>query len=355
VDRFGREISVGDASRQNHSSSRAIDRFDLTFVLLVLAAFVLVGTTFREYAVSNDEGLQHHYGELIVAYYTSGFTNKSVFDFGNLYLYGGLFDVIAVLLAHVLPFDPYDIRHVMCAVAGIGGVAAAWSTARMIAGPRAGLLAGLTLTLCGVWYGGMFNHTKDVPFASAMMGATYYLLRSAYDLPNPRRRDILWFGILLGATLGLRATGLLMVGYAVALIALWSWITGQQDWHRLATVSLRSLSLFIPSFAIAYIIMIASWPWASLDILNPFRAILAFAHLNEPIRTIIGGQVYPWTLCPAGTNLIIWQLSCHFSFYLALVQLYYRRFNQQRSGAIACRKMHVCRKSLYYFSVLRSR
>jgi hypothetical protein len=70
------------------------------------------------------------------------------------------------------------------------------------------------------------NHTKDVPFASAMMGATYYLLRSAYDLPNPRRRDILWFGILLGAALGLRATGPLMVGYAVALIALRSWITG---------------------------------------------------------------------------------------------------------------------------------
>ena len=184
---------------------------------------MLVGATFREYAVSNDEGLQHHYGELIVAYYKSGFTDKSVFDFGNLYLYGGLFDVIAVLLAHVLPFDLYDIRHVMCAVAGIGGVAATWATARMIAGPRAGLLAGLALALCGVWYGGMFNHTKDVPFASAMMGATFFLLRAARDLPDPRRRDILWFGILLGAALGLRATGLLMVGYAVALIGLRSW------------------------------------------------------------------------------------------------------------------------------------
>ena len=143
-----------------------------------------------------------------------------------------MFDVIAVLLAHVLPFDLYDIRHVMCAITGIGGVAATWATARMIAGPRAGLLAGLALALCGVWYGGMFNHTKDVPFASAMMGATFFLLRAARDLPDPRRRDILWFGILLGAALGLRATGLLMVGYAVALIALRSWSIRQQDWRR---------------------------------------------------------------------------------------------------------------------------
>ena len=129
--------------------------------------------------MSNDEGLQHHYGELIIAYYTSGFADQSVFEFANLYLYGGLFDVIAVLLAHVLPFDLYDIRHVLCAITGIGGVTATWATARMIAGPRAGLLAGLSLALCGVWYGGMFNHTKDVPFASAMMGATFFLLRAS--------------------------------------------------------------------------------------------------------------------------------------------------------------------------------
>ena len=287
------------APRSYRFSNRAIDPFDLAFALLIVALLVLVGATFREYAVSNDEGLQHHYGELIVAYYTSGFADKSVFDFGNLYLYGGLFDVIAVLLAHVLPFDLYEIRHVVCAVAGIGGVAATWATARMIAGPRAGLLAGLALALCGVWYGGMFNHTKDVPFASAMMGATFFLLRAAArDLPDPQRRDILSFGILLGAALGLRATGLLMVGYAAALIALRSWTIPQRDWRRFGRVSARSLVHFIPAFAIAYVIMIASWPWASLDLFNPVRAIFAFAHFHYPIRTIIAGQVYSMSDVP---------------------------------------------------------
>jgi hypothetical protein len=289
---------VSAAPCQHRFSVRAIDRFDLAFALLVLALFVLVGATFREYAVSNDEGLQHHYGELIVAYYTSGFTDKSVFDFGNLYLYGGLFDVVAVLLAHILPFDLYDIRHVLCALTGIGGVVAAWAAARMIAGPRAGLLAGLALALCGVWYGGMFNHTKDVPFAFAMMGATFYLLRAARDLPDPRQRDILWFGILLGAALGLRATGLLMVGYAVALIALRSWSIGQQDWRRLRSASARSMLLFIPAFAIGYVIMIASWPWAALAFFNPVRAIFAFAHFHEPINTIIAGEVYSMSDVP---------------------------------------------------------
>ena len=211
-------------------SIASIGFWDFLFVVLLTILFVLVVATFREYAVSNDEGLQHHYGDLIVAYYRSGFTDRSVFDFSNLYLYGGLFDIIAVLLAHVLPFDLYDIRHVMSALAGIGGVVAIWATARMIAGPSAGLMAAVACAICGVWYGGMFNHTKDVPFASAMMGALYFLLRAGRDLPDRGWGDIFWFGILLGAALGLRATGLLMFGYAGSVIFCYSWPRRQQSW-----------------------------------------------------------------------------------------------------------------------------
>ena len=59
----------------------------------------------------------------------------------------------------------------------------------------------------------MFNHTKDIPLAAAMMGALYFLMRVARDLPAPRRSDVLWFGVLLGVALGLRATALLIVLY----------------------------------------------------------------------------------------------------------------------------------------------
>jgi hypothetical protein len=278
--------------RHRGSPPAAIDACDLASALLLAALLVLALATFREYAVSNDEGVQHHYGELIIAYYKSGFADKSVFGFQNLYLYGGLFDIIAVLLAHLLPFDPYDIRHVMSALVGIGGVAATLATARMIAGPRAGLLAGLALTLCGVWYGGMFNHTKDIPFAAAMMGATYYLLRSARDLPDPHRRDILLFGLLLGAALGLRTTGLLMVAYVPVAIVAAAWTTRKAGWRELAASSARALMKFIPALIIGYVIMIASWPWAALDLFNPVRAIFAFAHFQYPVRTLLDGQVY---------------------------------------------------------------
>ena len=111
--------------------------YDIATCLLLTAIAAIALFTFRDYAISNDEGVQHHYGELIVAYYRSGFADRDLFTYQNLYLYGGLFDVIAVGLAKVIPIDPYTLRHILCAITGIGGIAAAAATARLVAGPRA--------------------------------------------------------------------------------------------------------------------------------------------------------------------------------------------------------------------------
>lgn len=40
---------------------------------------------------------------MIVGYYASGFVDRALLDYKNLYLYGSLFDIVAVLLAKVLP------------------------------------------------------------------------------------------------------------------------------------------------------------------------------------------------------------------------------------------------------------
>ena len=48
---------------------RSIARFgacDIATVALIAALVVIVLCTFKDYAISNDEGVQHHYGELII-------------------------------------------------------------------------------------------------------------------------------------------------------------------------------------------------------------------------------------------------------------------------------------------------
>lgn len=269
-----------------------LNLYDVASLALLAVLVVIVFATYRHYAISNDEGVQHRYGELIIAYYASGFADQSVFNFQNLYLYGGLFDILAVGLSHVLPLDPYDLRHILCGLIGVGGIAATAAMARLIAGSRAGLIAAISLALCGVWYGAMFNHTKDIPFAAAMMGAELFLIRIAYRLPSPRRSDVVAFGLLAGSALGIRIIGLLLVlfmGIAIALYAPRPWRFQGRARLRFARDSFIAL---LPALAIAYGIMIVAWPWAALAPLNPIRGLLAFSEFNYSIRTLLAGQIY---------------------------------------------------------------
>ena len=265
---------------------------DAAILVLIAALVVIALCTFKDYAISNDEGVQHRYGELIIAYYTSGFRDRGVFSFDNLYLYGGLFDIIAVALSHLVPIDVYDLRHLLCALIGIGGLGAAAATARLIAGPRAGLIAAIALSVCGAWYGTMFNHTKDVPFAAGVMGATLFLIRIARTLPRPRVGDIAAFGLLTGAALGMQVLALLLliyIGFAIALYLPRPWLGhGRARWRFVIESSLR----LVPALLLAYVMMIVAWPWAALAPLNPIRGLFAFSEFHYAIRTVVEGKVY---------------------------------------------------------------
>jgi hypothetical protein len=278
---------------------RRADPFDLATWLLAAALVAIALWTFHDYAVSNDEGLQHHYGELILQYYRSGMADRAVFNFRDLYLYGGLFDIIAVRLTEIFPaFDLYDLRHILCAAIGIGGVAATAATARTIAGSRAGFIAASALTVCGCWYGGMFNHTKDIPLAAAMMGATCLLVRIMRELPRPRLGLVLLFGLLTGCALGMRVLALLMVFYAAfaILLAMPDPRGGQS--RSSITFVLKSMLAIAPGFVLAYLIMIAAWPWSALSLFNPVRGLFDFANFAYHIETVLDGKVYRMETVP---------------------------------------------------------
>ncbi len=274
------------------------DRYDAAAAMLFGALVVLVAFTFHDYAISNDEEVQQHYAELIIAYYRSGFTDEALFHFRNLYLYGGLFDLVAIGLQKLIPLDPYDVRHLFSALTGVGGVAAVWATARAIGGPRAGLLAAAAIALCGTWYGAMFNHTKDIPFAAVMMGATYLLLRIGRELPQPRWRLVVLFGVLCGCALGIRVLGVFLVAYAALVVALYAPIGRGSSWRAVFGFAARSALPLTAAFALAYVIMIASWPWAALAPLNPLRALSEFTDFHYKIQTVLDGRVYYMSVVP---------------------------------------------------------
>ncbi|MGA7790464.1 MAG: glycosyltransferase family 39 protein, partial [Xanthobacteraceae bacterium] len=166
------------------------------------------------------------------------------------------------------------------------------ATARAIGGSRAGLLAAAALAACGIWYGAMFAHTKDIPFAAAMMGALYFLLRAGRELPRPRWHLVLLLGVLAGCALGIRVLGVFLISYAGLVIVAYAPISRGGSWRETYSFAIRSTLALLPALLIAYLIMVAAWPWAGLAPLNPLRAITAFDNFHYPINTILDGHVY---------------------------------------------------------------
>ncbi|MGE4529040.1 MAG: hypothetical protein AB7D00_11795, partial [Rhodospirillaceae bacterium] len=152
-----------------------------------LAVFAVMGVlllaTFHQYGISNDEEVQQTYGELLIRYYASGFSDDNAFHYRNLYLYGGLFDLIAAAIGPHLPMATYEWRHLLTAIFGMLGMWGTWRLARLLSSDGWACVAVLLLGATGAWWGALCNHTKDVSFATAMIWVTYYAARIAPHLP----------------------------------------------------------------------------------------------------------------------------------------------------------------------------
>ena len=267
------------------------------FLLVALAALVLA--TFRDYGISNDEEVQHVYGQKLIDFYLSGFADRSAFEFRNLYLYGGFFDMAAVALAHAAPFGAYETRHLLSGLIGVGGVAAAWRLGRALAGPRAGLLAAALLAATAVWYGASFNHTKDVPFAVGMTCSLLLTCRLVQQLPKPPLSLVLWCGLALGLTLGMRVGGVLALVYLGCAVAAWFALRLRRGRAGALLDLLTAARSLAPALALAYGLMALFWPWSVFSPLNPLRAIQAFSDFTYSIDTILAGEEMKMYAVPA--------------------------------------------------------
>ena len=98
--------------------------------------------------------------------------------------------------------------------------------------------------------------------------------------------------MLLGAALGIRVLGLLMVGYAGLAILMQMAQVREATMRGQSRFFAESVIALIPAFVIGYGIMIAAWPWSALAPLNPLRGLLDFGAFNYQVKTLLAGQVY---------------------------------------------------------------
>ncbi len=258
---------------------------------LFAASAIFVLLTFRQYGISNDEEVQHIYGRLLLDFYGSGLSDRSAFAYKNLYLYGGLFDMMAAGLERLLPgVNIWDLRHLLSAVWGLAGLAGTWLLARWLAGAWAALAALALLLVTGAWSGAMFTHTKDVPFATAMIWTLYFITRLAPALPRPETRHVLGLGIALGCAFGLRVGAVFGVFYlGVTMLA--AAFCAEAGIRGRSIFFFRSAVSLVPAAAITIVLTGFFWPWALLAPGNVYRAITSFSHFAFDLDTILAGTV----------------------------------------------------------------
>ena len=268
---------------------------------MLVAVAVIAAATFRDYGLGWDDYTHSEYGDLLLAFYNSGFSDQRALSFVNLYKYGGGFDMVAALAAKVLPFGLFETRRLVGATVGIVGLIAAWRIGRRLGGPIAGLVTLLLLATCPLYYGHMFMNAKDAPFAMAMTVLLLAVVRAFDEYPRPGAATVGFLATGLGLAFGSRilagiAAPCTLAGLFVILVGEGRALGAKPAAARFGTFVLRSL----PALLIGYLIMGLLWPWSVFAPLNPIRAAEYFDKFFEkPWREMYAGKLFAVTEMPA--------------------------------------------------------
>lgn len=238
---------------------------------VVLAAVILV--TFRNYGISWDEELHVPYGQKLLSYYTSGFSDRSAFSFINLYQYGGFFDLLSAIASQISPFGAYETRHLLGGVFFLAGLFGSWRLTRLLAGERAALIAVVCLATTPVLFGHSFINPKDAPLAWLGVWVAYYSCR-AFGEERVSWGTIVGLGVSLGLALGMRIIAFAFIGQMGAVLAIRALILWSgAGWREAVQRTLNGARPFLCAAPLAFIVMALVWPWsvqAPLNIVSVF-------------------------------------------------------------------------------------
>ena len=269
--------------------ARPIDR-ELLATSALLAAVLTVGfMTAGDYGITSDEFLFDAYGSKALAWYLSGFTDRTWFYHLDERPYGPWFQMLVTAVQSLGLGERFTVRHAVTFVIGIGGLAALLPLARCTVGRWAGFAAIVLCLITGNLYGHLFFSPNDVPFMATMTWATLAVVAMARD-PVPSWGAVMAVGVLTGLAIATRPAGVLVQIYllaAMALAALEDFLA-RRDRAVLRRTAVRTAVAILAAWPVA----IALWPF--LQVQNPATGFAtAFAHFAN---IGLDFQIWHWGL-----------------------------------------------------------
>jgi hypothetical protein len=240
----------------------SIDAEVIVAIALLSAALVVGLSTAADYGLTVDEFNTDDYGPKALAWYTSGFKDRSHFETVefSLWYYGPWFQMLTAYLQSFDFADRITVRHAATFVVGLAGLAALLPLGRLAIGRWAGLTAIALCLLTGYCYGSLFFTPIDVPFLAAMTWATLAIVVMT-RLALPSWRGTAAVGLLTGLAIATRTGGIITHAYLLGAMVL----CVAEFWARHGRLTLRYLVQIAVRYAavvvIAWVTAIALWPW----------------------------------------------------------------------------------------------
>lgn len=273
---------------------------------LLCAAAVIGLATASDYGITIDEWNADDYGPKALAWYTSGFTDRAMFDQveETLWYYGPWFHVLIAAVQSLGVAAHWTVRHAMTFLIGLAGIALILPMARRAFGRWAGLTAIALCLTTGYLYGSIFITPIDVPFLFAMTAATLAIMVMA-ERTVPSWPATVIAGLLTGLAIATRSSAFITHAYLIAAMLLCAVevASGDRGVRRkfLMQIGVRTIAAML----VAWLVAIALWPW--LQIGNPFTQFAAaFVYFaNHPAAyefmhwgKLVTSSNLPWSYVP---------------------------------------------------------
>jgi hypothetical protein len=274
---------------------------------MICAAAVIGLVTVGDYGITVDEWNADDYGPKALAWYMSGFADRSTFDRveDTLWYYGPWFHILVSMVQSLSISEHWTVRHAMTFLTGLGGIGLVVPTARLAVGRWAGLAALVLCLTTGYLYGSIFFTPIDVPFLLAMSAATLAIVAMA-GRSVPSWRASVAAGLLTGLAIATRSSGVITHVYLIGAMVLAAVDAILSAGKATARVVGSITGRTIAALAIAWATAFALWPWLQAG--NPIaRFAEAFAYFaNHPAswqfvswgETVTTNRL-PWSYVPS--------------------------------------------------------
>ena len=260
----------------------------LIFIAMTIMSF--------SYGLSGDEVDMNEYGKAILRYFTSFFSDETVFNMpkeynrdGVIQYYGGLFDLICAIVNTISPLDEYTTRHILNAWAGFLGIYFASKIALKFMHEQTATMLVWLMFLSPFFLGHAMNNPKDIPFASAYIMAIYFIIQLFERIPKLQKTDYLWAILSIGATINIRVGGILLIPYLVVFLVI-TYIV-QTKFRKEAFNFSAYLKPILITGGLGYLAGSLLWPYGLQNpIQNPLTALSEMSNFKVNIRQLFEGE-----------------------------------------------------------------